>query len=34
MELRRAISEYLQAARAVHCEPEQIVVTSGTQQTL
>jgi GntR family transcriptional regulator/MocR family aminotransferase len=34
MELRRAISEYLQAARAVRCEPEQIVITGGTQHAI
>ena len=34
MELRRAISEYLQAARAVRCEHEQIVITSGTQHAI
>ncbi len=32
--LRRAIAEYLAAARGVRCTPEQIVVTSGTQQGL
>ncbi len=30
-ELRRAICDYLRAARAVHCEPEDIIVTAGTQ---
>ena len=29
--LRDAICRYLQAARAVRCEPEQIVITAGTQ---
>ncbi len=33
-ELRRAICEYLRAARAVRCEPEQILVTAGTQHAL
>src|SRR5262249_5033432 len=33
-ELRRLISEYLQAARAVRCEPEQVVVTAGSQQAV
>jgi GntR family transcriptional regulator/MocR family aminotransferase len=33
-ELRRAIAEYLAAARGVRCDPEQIVLTSGTQQGL
>jgi GntR family transcriptional regulator / MocR family aminotransferase len=32
--LRQAIGEYLAAARGVRCRPEQIVVTSGTQQGL
>ena len=31
-ELREALCEYLRAARAVRCEPEQVVVTAGTQQ--
>jgi GntR family transcriptional regulator/MocR family aminotransferase len=33
-ELRRILCEYLKAARAVRCEPEQILVTSGTQHAL
>jgi GntR family transcriptional regulator/MocR family aminotransferase len=33
-ELRRAIAEYLAAARGVRCRPEQLVVTAGTQQGL
>jgi GntR family transcriptional regulator/MocR family aminotransferase len=33
-ELRKAICDYLRAARAVQCEPEQIVVTSGTQHAI
>jgi GntR family transcriptional regulator / MocR family aminotransferase len=32
--LRRSISEYLGAARGVHCEPEQIIIISGSQQGL
>jgi len=32
--LRGAIAEYLTAARAVPCRPEQIVLTSGTRQGL
>ena len=32
--LRHSICEYLKAARAVRCEPEQILVTSGTQHAL
>jgi GntR family transcriptional regulator/MocR family aminotransferase len=33
-ELRRSICDYLQAARSVRCDPEQIVVTGGTQQSI
>jgi GntR family transcriptional regulator/MocR family aminotransferase len=33
-ELRRTLCAYLKAARAVRCEPEQILVTSGTQHAL
>jgi GntR family transcriptional regulator / MocR family aminotransferase len=32
--LRGAICDYLRAARAVHSDPEQIVVTAGTQHAL
>jgi GntR family transcriptional regulator / MocR family aminotransferase len=32
--LRQAISDYLQGTRGVVCTPEQIVITSGTQQSL
>jgi GntR family transcriptional regulator / MocR family aminotransferase len=32
--LRAAIAEYLGAARAVRCEPEQVVVVGGAQQAL
>jgi GntR family transcriptional regulator / MocR family aminotransferase len=32
--LRTAICDYLRAARAVRCEPEQIVVTAGTQHAI
>lgn len=32
--LRRALTEYLQGTRGVNCTPEQIVITSGTQQSL
>ena len=32
--LRRTIADYLAAARGVRCRPEQIVLTSGTQQGL
>jgi GntR family transcriptional regulator / MocR family aminotransferase len=34
IELRRTVCDYLRAARAVRCEPEQIVITAGTQQAL
>jgi GntR family transcriptional regulator/MocR family aminotransferase len=34
IELRANICDYLRAARAVRCEPEQIVITAGTQQAL
>jgi GntR family transcriptional regulator/MocR family aminotransferase len=34
VELRSVICDYLQAARAVKCDPEQIVVTAGTQQAI
>ena len=33
-DLRGNICDYLRAARAVRCEPEQIVVTAGTQQAI
>jgi GntR family transcriptional regulator / MocR family aminotransferase len=32
--LRRAIADYLAAARGVRCRPEQVVLTAGTQQGL
>jgi GntR family transcriptional regulator/MocR family aminotransferase len=32
--LRRAIAEYLGAERGVRCEPEQVIVTAGSQQAL
>lgn len=32
--LRRAIAEYLRAARGVNCRWEQVIVTSGSQQAL
>jgi GntR family transcriptional regulator/MocR family aminotransferase len=34
LELRRSVCDYLQAARAVRCEPEQVVITAGTQQVV
>jgi GntR family transcriptional regulator / MocR family aminotransferase len=33
-QLRQAICDYLRAARAVSCEPEQILVTAGTQHAI
>ncbi|WP_406625227.1 PLP-dependent aminotransferase family protein [Acidovorax sp. SDU_ACID1] len=32
--LRKAIADYVRRSRSVHCEPEQIIVTTGTQQGL
>ena len=32
--LRQAIADYVRKSRAVHCEPEQVVITAGTQQGL
>ncbi|MBR1272873.1 PLP-dependent aminotransferase family protein [Bradyrhizobium sp. AUGA SZCCT0222] len=32
--LRRSVCDYLQAARAVRCEPEQVLITAGTQQAV
>lgn len=32
--LREAVASYLGAARAVNCEPEQIIIVAGTQQAL
>ncbi len=34
VELRRAVCDYLQAARGVRCEPDQVLITAGTQQAL
>ena len=34
LELRRAIAEYLRAARAVRCKPDQIIVVAGAQQAI
>jgi GntR family transcriptional regulator / MocR family aminotransferase len=34
LKLRKSVCDYLQAARAVRCEPEQIVITAGTQQAI
>ena len=33
-ELRATIAEYLGAARAVQCEPDQVIVTAGTQHAI
>jgi GntR family transcriptional regulator/MocR family aminotransferase len=33
-ELRASLCDYLRVARAVHCEPDQIVITAGTQQAI
>ncbi|HYM76109.1 MAG TPA: PLP-dependent aminotransferase family protein [Candidatus Dormibacteraeota bacterium] len=32
--LRRAIANYLRTARAVRCEPEQVLIVNGSQQAL
>ena len=34
LELREAIATYLRTARAVHCEAEQVMIVSGSQQAL
>lgn len=34
IELRQAIADYVRKSRAVYCEPEQVVITAGTQQGL
>jgi GntR family transcriptional regulator / MocR family aminotransferase len=34
IELRRSLCDYLQAARAVRCDPQQIVITAGTQHAI
>jgi len=34
LELRRSVCDYLQAARGVRCEPDQVVITAGTQQAV
>jgi len=33
-ELRGKICDYLRAARAVRCDPEQFVITTGTQKAI
>lgn len=32
--LRRAVADYLRVSRSVRLEPEQVIITSGTQQSL
>lgn len=32
--LREAIAQYITQARAIHCRPEQILITNGTQQAI
>ncbi|MDQ3749187.1 MAG: PLP-dependent aminotransferase family protein [Acidobacteriota bacterium] len=32
--LRKAVAAYLQTARAVRCEPEQVIIVAGAQQAL
>ncbi len=32
--LRKAVCEYVRKSRSVHCTPEQVIITSGTQQGL
>jgi GntR family transcriptional regulator / MocR family aminotransferase len=34
MPLRSAVAEYLRAARGVRCVPEQVLITSGSQQAI
>jgi len=34
LSLRIAIADYVRRSRSVHCDPEQIVITSGIQQAL
>lgn len=34
MPLRKLLAAYLSASRGVHCAPEQIIITSGSQQAL
>ncbi len=33
-ELRAAVCDYLRAARAVRCDPDQVMITSGTQHAI
>lgn len=32
--LQKALAEYLRATRGAHCEPEQVIITTGSQQAL
>jgi GntR family transcriptional regulator / MocR family aminotransferase len=34
LDLRKSVGDYLRAARGVRCDPEQIVITAGTQQAI
>jgi GntR family transcriptional regulator/MocR family aminotransferase len=34
LELRKSVCDYLQAARGVRCEPQQVVITAGAQQAV
>jgi GntR family transcriptional regulator/MocR family aminotransferase len=34
LELRKSVCDYLKASRGVRCEPEQVVITAGTQQAV
>jgi GntR family transcriptional regulator / MocR family aminotransferase len=34
LELRKSVCDYVQAARGVRCEIEQVVITAGTQQAI
>ena len=34
IELRTAICDHLRTMRAVQCEPDQVIVTSGAQQAM
>ena len=33
-ELRSAVCDYMRAARAVRCDPDQVIITSGTQHAI
>lgn len=34
MPLRKAVADYLRVARAVRCDPEQVIIVSGAQQAI